>query len=83
VVLKYLISHQLTLYKANFIQKIKELEDKVDDLKSAAKRRKIFCATVNEETKEVLAPEMKYGPDICQKISFILIFLTVNLIYRT
>jgi hypothetical protein len=37
-------------------QKIKELEDKVDDLKSAAKRRKIFFVTVNKETKEVLAP---------------------------
>ncbi len=64
-------------------QKIKELKDKVDDLKSAVKRRKIFFATVNKDTKEVLAPETpvnkdtkevlahetQYGPDICLKIS--------------
>jgi hypothetical protein len=44
-------------------QKIKELEDKVDDLKSDAKRRKIFSVFVKKETKQVLAPEMQYRPD--------------------
>ncbi len=47
-----------------FSQKIKELEDKVDDLKSDAKRTKIFSVFVKKETKQVLAPGMQYRPDL-------------------
>jgi hypothetical protein len=35
----------------------------VDALKSAAKRRKLFSATVKKETKHILAPETQYRPD--------------------
>jgi hypothetical protein len=45
------------------LQRIKELEEKVDALKSDAKRRKLFSATVKKETKHILAPETQYRPD--------------------
>ncbi len=41
-------------------QKIKELEDKVDDLKSDAKSRR-SSLWLKKETKQVLAPETQYG----------------------
>ena len=35
----------------------------MDALKSDAKRRKLFSATVKKETKHILAPETQYRPD--------------------
>ena len=53
---QYLWTSKPNNFKKFLCQKIKELEDKVDNLK-------IFFATVKKETKEVMAPETQYGPD--------------------